>query len=94
MSYTMKQFKETITEINKLREKEKLLTESFEKSTCELAECFHWILKCALEGSTHCCLSIHTCPEWYAKELEGMGFEIEEERNVYNTLCGYDIKWL
>ena len=35
----------------------------------------------------------YTCPELYAKELKGMGFEIEENRNNFNTLCGYYIKW-
>lgn len=93
MSYTMEQFKETITEVNKLREKEKLMVERFEKSTCELAGCFHWILKSALEGENHCCLTVDTCPELYAKELEGMGFMIEEQRNAFNALCGYDISW-
>ena len=93
MSHTMEQFKETIAEVNKLREKEKLLTERFEKSTCELSECFHWILKCALDGRNHCCLTVDTCPELYAKELKGMGFEVTEERNAFDTLCGYDIGW-
>ena len=41
MNYTMEQFKETITEINKLREKEKLLTEFFEKSTCDVDISIH-----------------------------------------------------
>ena len=29
----------------------------------------------------------------YAKELENMGFGVKEQRNVFDTLCGYDIKW-
>ena len=93
MSNTMLQFKETISEINKIRSQEKLITEHFEKSTCELSECFHWILKAALEGKNNCCLTIETCPELYAKALKGMGFEIEENRNDFHTLCGYYIKW-
>lgn len=93
MSNTMIQFKDTISEINNLRNKEKLLIEKFEKSTCELGECFHWILKAALEGRNQVCLTVNTCPELYAKELKGMGFEIEENRNAFNTLCGYYIKW-
>ena len=93
MSNTMLQFKETISEINRIRNQEKLITENFEKSTCELAECFHWILKAALDGRTHCSLSVFTCPELYAKELQGMGFEIKEQRNIANTPCGYDITW-
>lgn len=91
MSNTMLQFKETISEINNLRNKEKLLTENFEQSTGELAECFGWLLKAALEGDNHCCLSIFTCPELYAKELRGMGFEVKEMRNDAKTLYGYDI---
>ena len=61
--------------------------------TCELSECFHWILKAALEEKNNCCLTIETCPELYAKALKGMGFEIEENRNDFHTLCGYYIKW-
>ena len=93
MSNTMLQFKETISEINKIRNQEKMITENFEKSTCELSECFHYILKAALEGRNSCCLTVNTCPELYAKELKGMGFEIEENRNNFNTLRGYYIKW-
>ena len=93
MSNTMLQFKETISEINRIRNQEKLIIENFEKSTCELSECFHWILKAALEGRNNCSLTVKTCPELYAKELKGMGYEIEENRNVSNTLCGYRIKW-
>ena len=93
MSHTMLQLKETISEINKIRNQEKLIIENFEKSTCELSECFHWILKAALEGRNHCCLTVKTCPELYAKTLKNMGFEIEENRNDFNTLCGCDIKW-
>ena len=93
MSNTMLQFKETISEINRIRNQEKMITEKFKKSTCELSECFHWILKAALEGRSNCCLTVKTCPELYAKELKGMGFEIEENRNNFNTLCGYYIRW-
>ena len=67
MSNTMLQFKETISEINRIRNQEKLITENFEKSTCELSECFYWILKAALEGRNNCCLTVKTCPELYAK---------------------------
>ena len=93
MSNTMLQFKETISEINKIKNQEKLIAENFEKSTCELSECFHWILKAALDGRNSCYLKIETCPELYAKTLNNMGFEIEKNRNDFNTLCEYDIKW-
>lgn len=93
MSHTMLQFKETISEINKIRNQEKLIAENFEKSTCELSECFHWILKAALEGRNSCCLTIEICPELYAKALNDMGFEIKENRNDSNTLRGYYIRW-
>lgn len=26
-------------------------------------------------------------------KIDDMGFEIEENRNVFYILCGYDIKW-
>ena len=93
MSNTMSQFKETISKINELRNREKMIMENFEKSTCELSEIFHYILEAELEGRKQVCLTVNTCPELYAKELEGMSFEIEEERNSFNTLCGYYIRW-
>ena len=93
MGYTMQQFKETVTEVNKLKEKEKLLIQKFEESTCELEKCFHYILQSALDGQNHCCLVINTCPELYARALREMGFTVEEMRNSANTLCGYDIHW-
>lgn len=93
MSNTILQFKETISEINKIRNQEKLIIENFEKSTCELSECFHWILKAGPEGQNSCCLTIETSPELYAKALNDMGFEIKENRNDSNILCGYYIKW-
>lgn len=92
-SYTMSQFKETVSKINELRNNEKMMVENFEKSTCELSEIFHYILEAELEGQKQICLTVSTCPELYAKELKGMGFEIEENRNDFNTLCGYYIKW-
>ena len=92
-SYTMMQFKETVSKINELRKNEKLILESFQKSTCELSEVFHYILNAELEGRKQTCLTVQTCPELYAKELEGMGFEIEEDRNAFNTVCGYYIQW-
>ena len=92
-SYTMMQFKETVSKINELRKNEKLILESFQKSTCELSEVFHYILNAELEGRKQTCLTVQTCPELYAKELEGMGFEIEEDRNAFNTVCGYYIRW-
>ena len=70
-----------------------MIIENFEKSTGELAECFHWILEAELEGRKSCCLAANTCPELYANELQEMGFEIEESRNAFNTLRGYYIKW-
>lgn len=93
MSNTMKEFKELISNINKLREKEKLMIESFEKSTCELSEIFHYIINCELDGRHHCMLSIDICLPLYAKALENMGFEIRENRNCFDALCGYDIYW-
>ena len=93
MSNTMLQFKETISEINKIRNQEKLITENFEKSTCELSEVFHYILNAELEGRKQICLTVNTCPELYAKKLKDMGFEIEENRNYFNILFGYYIKW-
>lgn len=92
-SKTMEEFKSLITGVNKLRDRERLMTENFEKSTCELSEVFHQIIKCALEGR-HCCrLTLDTCPELYAKTLENMGFTISEERNWVDVLCGYKIYW-
>ena len=67
--------------------------ENFEKSTCELSEIFHYILEYELEGRKQIYLTVKTCPELYAKELEGMGFEIEENRNAFDTICGYYIRW-
>lgn len=93
MSKTMQQFKNLITEVDKLRDKEELLIESFEKSTCELSGVFHWIIQCALKGRNSCSLTIDTCPTIYAKALEGMGFEIRENRNCFEALCGYTIYW-
>ena len=93
MSNTMLQFKETISEINRIRNQEKMIAENFKKSTCELSGCFHYILKAALEGRNSCCLPVNTCSESYAKELKDMGFEIKENRNDSNTLRGYYIKW-
>ena len=93
MSRTMEQFKNLITEINKLKEKQEWLIESFEKSTCELSEVFHWIVACALENRNPCVLTIDTCPPLYAKTLENMGFNVMEERNCFDTLCGYKIYW-
>ena len=92
-SRTMEQFKELIADINKLREKEKLMIEDFEKSTCELSEVFHWIIKCELDGNHQCFLSIHTCLPLYAKALEKMGFEVREHRNCFDALDGYNIYW-
>lgn len=93
ISYTMSQFKEIVSKINELRNREKMIVENFEKSTCELSEVFHYILNAALDGRNQTCLTVSTCPELYAQELKGMGFEIEETRNVANTLCGYYIRW-
>lgn len=50
------------------------MMESFEKSTCELSEIFHYILEAELGGRKQICLTASTCPELYAKELKGMGF--------------------
>ena len=88
MSYTMLQFKEVAKNISDLEEKKKLMRSNFE----ELSECFHWIMEAELDGRKHTCLTVDTCPELYAKELENMGFGVKEQRNVFDTLCGYDIK--
>lgn len=93
MSLTMLQFKEVTKDILDLEEKKKLLCSNFEKSTGELSECFHWILAAELDGRKHICLTVDTCPELYAKELENMGFIVKERRNAFDTLCSYDIKW-
>lgn len=93
MSRTMEQFKELIMEINKLKTKQKLLIKKFENSTCELSEVFHWIVQSALNGNDSCCLAIDTCPTLYAQTLENMGFNIQENRNCFDMLCGYEIYW-
>lgn len=93
MSRTMEQFKNLIMEIDNLRDKQKILIDGFEKSTCELSEVFHWIVKSALDGRNSCTLTIETCPPLYAKALENMGFEVTDNRNCFDTLCGYTICW-
>lgn len=93
MSLTMLQFKEATQNILDLEEKKKMIRSNFEESTNELSECFHWIMEAELDGRKHTCLTVDICPELYAKELENMGFVVEEQRNVFDTLCGYDIKW-
>lgn len=93
MSFTMLQFKEVTEEISNLEKKKMLLCSNFEKSTEELSECFHWILAAELDGKNHICLTVDTCPELYAKELENMGFVVKERRNAFDTLCGYEIEW-
>lgn len=93
MSNTMSRFKETVSKIEELRNKEKMIIENFKKSTCELSGVFDYILNAELEGRKQTYLTLNTCPELYARELKGMGFEIEEDRNIANTLCGYRIGW-
>lgn len=93
VSYTISQFKETVSKINDLRNKEKMVREYFEKSTCELSEIFHYILEAELDGRKQIHLTVNTCSELYAKELKDMGFDIEEDRNVFDTICGYYIGW-
>lgn len=93
MSRTMEQFKNLIMEIDNLRDKQKILIDGFEKSTCELSEVFHWIVKSAVDGRNSCTLTIETCPPLYAKALENMGFEVTDYRNCFDTLCGYTICW-
>jgi hypothetical protein len=90
-SKTMEQFKELILEINKMRNKENLMIENFEKSTCELAIVFHYIVKSALEGKNNCFLNIDLCPELYAKTLEGMGFFVDAHQNCFDIVDGYRI---
>lgn len=97
MSHTMLQFKETAAKINILREQEKkqeeMIVDNFTKSTSELADCFYWMLKSEMKGRKYCCLTIDTCPELYARELSNMGFEVEEIKNCYDQITGYDIMW-
>lgn len=93
MSNTMSEFIRTIEEINKLEEKKRQIRERFASSTEELSECFQYIISAKLEGRTNCSLTIDICPELYAKELKGIGFEVKENRNYFGTLCGYSISW-
>ena len=93
MSNTMVQFKEVLKDILKLENKQQMMRSMFEESTSELSECFHWIMEAGLHGRKHTSITIHTCPELYAKELKGMGFTVKEKRNCGNILCGYDIEW-
>lgn len=93
MSYTMNEFINTINEIKALEEKKNAIRQFFENSTEELKECFHLIVGTALEGKNSCCITTGTCPELYAKELEGMGFTVNEMRNICDNLCGYRISW-
>ena len=58
MSKTMEQFKSLMTTVDELRNKQKLLIEDFEKSTCELSGVFHWIVQSALDNRKHTGLSI------------------------------------
>ena len=86
MSLTMLQFKEVAKDILDLEEKKNLILSNFEESTCELSKCFHWIMEAELDGRNHTCLTVDTCPELYAKELENMGFVIEEQSDETNIL--------
>ena len=58
MSLTMLRFKEVTEEILSLEKKKMLLCSNFEKSTGEIAECFHLILKEELGGKKQICLSV------------------------------------
>lgn len=89
----MSQFKTVSQKILDLEEQQRILRSNFEESTQELSECFHWIMEAELDGAKSTCLTIFTCPEIYAKALENMGFIVKENRNVFNTLCGYNIRW-
>ena len=93
MSVTMRQFMNAAEAIRRVRKQEELIKEKFAKSTCELSECFQYILNAEVEGIKYCYLDINTCPELYAKELHGMGFDVEEKRNDYNDIVGYNISW-
>ena len=93
-SFSMQEFYKVISIVQKLRQKEETIKERFENSTEELKECFHWMLKCALDdNSNHCCLTLNTCPSLYAKALSNMGFDVQEIRNVFDTLAGHDVYW-
>ncbi len=87
------EFEETIKEVRRLNRQALKKQEQFCESTCELSECFKLILSSEIDGNHHCCLSVQTCPELYAKELKGIGFDVQEMRNTANTLCGYIISW-
>ena len=93
MNLTMEQFQKTITEINKLREKERLLAEQFKKSTGELSGVFCGIMQTVLDGHDSCYITIYACPEICAKKLKEMGFEITEYRDSDKILRGYGVSW-
>lgn len=87
------EFEGVIREVRRLNKQALKKQEQFCESTHELSECFKWILSSEMNGNHHCCLTVQTCPELYAKELQGIGFSVEEMRNGANTLCGYIISW-
>lgn len=93
MSVTMRQFMNAAEAIRRVRKQEELIKEKFTKSTCELSECFQYILNAEIKGDKCCYLFVDICPELYAKELHGMGFDVEEKRNDYNDIIGYNISW-
>lgn len=93
MSDTMTQMKKVLNNISELKSKQEMMRLMFENSMGELSDCFHWIMEAWLDGRNHTALTLTTCPELYAKELKGIGFYVEEIRNCFNTLCGYDISW-
>ena len=83
MSLTMLQFKEVTKNILDLEEKKKLMSSNFEEYTIELSECVHWIVEAELDGRKHTCLTVDTCPELYAKELENMRVEMEMQQCIF-----------
>ena len=90
---TIEQFRDTVKEINELNNRAKQLQKSFECEAGELSEAFHWIIENELRESKHCCLTTGSCSKEYAKQLQDLGFRVEEMRNAGNVLCGYDVRW-
>lgn len=92
MSNTMNEFNKLITDIEDMKKQQVLIIEKFATSTGELKECFKEIISARLNGYKHCSISVDICPELYAKELAGMGFEVIPVA-PFNEVENYIIKW-